>query len=392
MKSTLNFLLRFLAGAVVGAAVAIVGMGEFLELLEVLDVGPSRLLAYLLGLPVVLFLVLLVHELGHLTGGRLAGFRAYLLAVGPLAARRTDAGWRLGLSRNPAAWAGLAASAPQKTRGLRRRMGLYFAAGPATSVLAGAGAFGLALLLGALLGVREVGASGPLAVSLLWLGTFGVLSVGLGFLTLIPGRTEGLYTDGGRLLRLARAGPEMEGEFALMAVSGLDLGGKRPREWPDDLMELSLTADPDDFVGIHARLAAHLKALDEGEHARAAGLLEEALEGRRLLGPRSGADLLLHAAWFYAVHTGRAERARELLDAAGEPVMVGQHLRAMAEGAVLIAEGDREAGVRALNEALLRLRVGMARGRARAEEEWIRELRDRARAAPTGPASSPGTP
>ena len=112
---------------------------------------------------------------------------------------------------------------------------------------------------------------------------------------------------------LARTGPELEGELALMAVSGLDLGGKRPREWSDDLVELSLATDPDDFMGIYAR-----------------------------------------------------------------------HLRAMAEGAVLIAEGDREAGVRALNEALLRLRVGMARGRARAEEEWIRELRDRARAAPTG--------
>jgi len=383
MKSTLNFLLRFLAGAVVGAVVAILGMGEFLELLEVLEVGPPRLLAYLVGLPVVLFLVLLVHELGHLAGGRLAGFRAYLLAVGPLAARRTEGGWRLGLSRSPGAWAGLAASAPQKTRDLRSRMGLYIAGGPATSVLAGAGAMALALLLGSLLGVGEAAAGGPLAVSLLWLGTFGVLSVGLGLLTLIPGRTEGLYTDGGRLLRLARAGPELEGELALMVVSGLDLGGKRPREWPDDLVELSLATDPDDFMGIYARMAAHLKALDEGDHARAASLLEEALERRRLLAGRSGADLLLHAAWFHAVHTDRVQRARELLDSAGEPVVVGRHLRAMAEGAVLLAEGDREAGIKALNEALVRLKVGMARGRARAEEEWIRELRERARAAPS---------
>lgn len=48
------------------------------------------------------------------------------------------------------------------------------------------------------------------AIGGLWAAAFGVSSLGIALVTLLPGRTAGLYTDGAQILRYVRGGQAME--------------------------------------------------------------------------------------------------------------------------------------------------------------------------------------
>ena len=215
MKDLRELLVGLAFGALIGLAVAGVGGGLVLEVVDRMEPEGSGALV-LLALPLALFVAIGVHEGGHLLGGRLAGFRAYFLLVGPLRLERTVQGWRVGVNGRLSTWGGLAAAAPSDGRRLRHRMALYVAGGPGASLL-----LGVLCLLGALLlhatdvgGLAQSEGTVSLAVGLafLALAILGAGSVLLGVVTLIPGRSGGMYTDGGRLLRLVRGGRELETE------------------------------------------------------------------------------------------------------------------------------------------------------------------------------------
>lgn len=365
----LKLLLHFAVGALVG-----IGLGyllgatgwaaEALDRVGRVELGPDRFALFLAGVPALVFLLVLVHEVGHLTGGRLAGFRAYLLLVGPLRVERVRERWTVGLNPRIATWGGLAASAPDDARNLRGRMALYAAAGPGANLLSGIAV--LAVL------VAWAGSLPPVLHA--WMIAFTLGSFVLGVLTLIPGQAAGMYTDGGRLLRLLRTGPELEGDLALIALTGLSLAGRRPREWPQELVAQALSLPPDSLMGVFARQVAYLRTLDLGDVEAAKAHLDEALDHREVMGTAGGATIRLHGAFFYATHGDDVLRARRLLDEARESPLEARHLRPMAEAAVLMAEGD-ETGARAkLGEARLLTGGSLDRGSSGAEEEWLELL------------------
>jgi hypothetical protein len=147
--------------------------------------------------------VIAVHELGHLLGGRLVGFRFRLLVVGPLRIVADDDRLRLGLNRNLIEYAGVAGSAPEDATAsgpeFTKRMAIVLAAGPILSLLAGG--LALALLLAdvpdSLFRSRFTEFVAFRVVSL-----FAAGSLAVGLVTLLPGGTRNRPTDGSRILQL----------------------------------------------------------------------------------------------------------------------------------------------------------------------------------------------
>ncbi|HEX7241865.1 MAG TPA: hypothetical protein VF263_16405 [Longimicrobiaceae bacterium] len=279
----------FLASVAVGGAAGVLiarSVERGLPRLE-LDGGEKALLVLLLL--VILLAVIAVHEVGHLLGGRIAGFRALLLVVGPLRVERSEVGTRVGLNRSLGLAGGLAVSVPRDTRDLRRRTLLLVAGGPAASLLAGAAAYAARSGLG--LGSLPAGAGAGAGTTLASVGllAFAVFSAAIGVATLIPGRTSGFYTDGARILRLLRGGPDTEREVAILALTGLSMGGRRPREWDPALVERANALPDDTPFGVAGRMMAHSAALDRGDVAAARRHLEEALELREALPSRHAA-------------------------------------------------------------------------------------------------------
>lgn len=90
-----------------------------------------------LGLPLAVWLVLLVHEAGHLAAARLQGWPFLLLLVGPLRVVRGASGLVWGLNRAWPTWGGLTASIPPVDHTFRRQMLLMVLAGPLASATLG---------------------------------------------------------------------------------------------------------------------------------------------------------------------------------------------------------------------------------------------------------------
>lgn len=366
-----------------GAAVAVLCCSVLLGFLPEARLG---VLDWLVAYLPALILAPAVHEAGHLIGGRLAGFRAALFVLGPLRVERTAGGIRAGLNRSLALYGGTAASVPEDTHDLRRRTLLMIAGGPATSILSGV----LALALREPLGLAAIPAAAGHAHVIASTATavFGVMSLLLGVVTLIPSRAGGPHTDGRRILQLLRSGPAADRDVALFALWGQTLAGRRPREWDPDLVAQALAPADGTQFDVIARQLASVYALDRGEPGEARRHLAGALGLEETLPPLARPGLLVQAAYFAAVVDGDAVRARALFSRAGSRLTGAPHQRLLAEAAVCLAEGDARLAAGLLDRAEAQLGRAPGRGAAVMDLEHIRRLRAAAMRVPAGPAPS----
>lgn len=286
--------------------------------------GADWAIVALLFLP-ILFLVILAHELGHLLGGRLVGFRFLLLIVGPLLIQRMGSPLRVRLNRNLGLAGGLAASAPDDDHDLPRRMLVMVAGGPLTSLILGA----LALLSLPLL-------SG-LAVMLLLLG--GAISVAVGVATLIPLQSGGFFSDGARILMLLRGGPQVERWCARALLAAMALTA-RPRDLRQDLLAHATVYSGGGADDVSAALLGYSWAIDSGRTAEAAAHLDHAVRHLASFPPALQPTIRLEAAYFNAWHRGDAAAARMWLDQSAGGMFIEPYTRSRVRAAVLLAEGQ----------------------------------------------------
>jgi hypothetical protein len=278
------------------------------------------------------WLAILAHEGGHIVGGRLAGFRFNLLVAGPLRVERgDDQRVRFTLNRDRSLFGGIASSLPTGTHALPRRLALMVAGGPVASfLLAGAAA---ALLAGPLSG-------GPPLLSTL-LGVMMIISGGLGVVTLVPMRFSGFASDGARLLRLARGGPDARREAAMLSLIALSVADTAPRDWPAQTVR-DVTELRDGTSGeVSASLLAYMHLLDRGDVAAARRALHRALELADQFPRPFVPSMMVEAAFFEGFFARDAAVARAYLAEVPEKapsVRVFDRLRAQA--ALSLAEGD----------------------------------------------------
>jgi hypothetical protein len=334
------------------------------------ELGLAAKIGLGLGLLPVLLLVLATHEVGHLLGGWLAGFRFLLLIVGPLRLERTGNGLRLSLNRSLALAGGLAAALPTGSERLRQRTALMVAGGPLTSLLTGVPALLFSLPLSELQAKTGVLAAWG-AHALL---TFGFTSIGIALITLVPGKTSGFLTDGARLLQLLRGGPTAERDAALSALGAASQAGQRPRDRDGALLDQALALEDASPFTTFAHLLASARALDRDEPALAHRHLSQALALASALPPTVRPLLALEAAWFEAAVRGDAAAGRRWLAAAGEGVLVPPHSRQRALAAVLAGEGAHDEARAAAATARRLLADELDAGAARAQIDWLDRL------------------
>lgn len=371
-QSPLRFL-KALLPLVLGAAFGLVVGPLMVQGLPEIDLNPGQKLILIASLLPLLILFLGFHEAGHLLGGRLAGFKVLLFIVGPLKIERTGERFEIGLNRSLPLWGGIASSVPMDSHDLRRRMLLMVAGGPVSSLLGGAAALGLfALASSRLAADGTTFAELMLCASLL---IFGAGSLAIGAVTLIPGTTSGFLTDGARILRLLRTGPETDREIAILALMGLSMGGYRPAEWDPALVARAVGSGDDGSSNVPVgRLLALAHTEDLGRIDEAREHLETCLAQRERLPEATRAGLFLEAAWFVAVQDTDAVRARELFAYAKGGLMLPAYLWLMTEGAVLWSEGDTAGAREKLEKARTLVGQAVDRGSARADADRIEEL------------------
>ena len=317
-----------------------------------------NLLVVILSLPLIIMGILLVHELGHVLGGKLVGFRFLLLIVGPLKVTGGKNGLRFELNRNLAMAGGLAACLPIDTRNLNRRLLVMVMGGPLASLLLG---------LSGVSFFRAVFNHSPWDLLSLLLG-LGSLAIAV--VTLIPVTTSGYMTDGSQILSLLRNDATARQKALILALQGESLSGVLPRNWNRSLLAEALVGEGDPNSQAIAQVMAYYAALDRGEIDRAGSHLSKALQAEDRLAKGFVEAIYLEAAYFYGALRKDLASARQFL-LKGKHSLAEAHTQLRAEAAVLFAAGDINAAQAKAREAILMAERSFDRGSALAEKAWL---------------------
>lgn len=202
-----------------------------------------------------------VHEVGHVLGGWLVGYRFMLLVVGPVRLDRTEGRLRVVLNRSLAMAGGMALSVPTNRERLSRGYAVLLAGGPGLSFIGG-----LAGLVVAWLTPADAGLGVHIKLAL---GVFGFVSLLLGLVTLVPMPMGDAASDGLRLMRLVRGGPVAERDAALLRVVGQATLGERPSVWDRDAVLTALHPADGSSGDVTASYFALMHARDRGDGAEA---------------------------------------------------------------------------------------------------------------------------
>ncbi len=149
------------------------------------------------------FIVVSIHELGHILAGLCHGFKFHLFVIGPIGLKRNEQDKVvLYLERNPALWGGICAVFPKTSDpGNFKVFARVVIAGPLFSLVFG----GISLFLFFLI-------DHPFLLLL------GAMAVAISISNLIPSRSGAFYSDGGRWLRMVRNTKARAVELALFNV------------------------------------------------------------------------------------------------------------------------------------------------------------------------------
>ncbi|HEY0866965.1 MAG TPA: site-2 protease family protein [Fimbriimonas sp.] len=323
---------KFVGYLLLGALIGVLLAGRPLSA----DLARAVLVGFVLIVPLALlalFLAIVVHELGHVAGGRLAGMEFRFVQFGPLSIHRQDG--RCQMKWIPRSFAGgLAFMVPARHR-LVEQYRSFILGGPLASLAWCA--ICLALYIWA---HREPSPAWAPLTTLL----FGISLVVLPG-TLWPHVVNGYPTDALFLLKLRTPGPERDRILALFEVHREGASGKRARDWSTDLLETALIPQDGSQFELRARYLAYWHCLDRGEWERARDEIERAVSLVKHRDRRAGVvgqAVLLEKAYLLAFFDHDADAAAALIRELKEPGTFVEGIKLRAESAIAWARADAD--------------------------------------------------
>lgn len=330
----------------------------------------------------IIWLTIIVHELGHALAGWYVGFRVDLIVIGPLKLiRLTD---RLRWRVNKQSFApGFVMATPLVSHQLMRKYVLFILAGPLFTLLLAIASLLICLSLLDKIDVLNF-TSGLRNKSGLYLQLFFVL--GFSFLvncnalliSIIPMLIRGKYlNDGGILLRLMQQQQHLTlrdqqlGSLAYM----MTIEGIRPNQWNrDELLQCLGTKSLGTASDVSAWLMGYYHFLDSREIQAAEAFLDKAHECYQIHYSEARPSVLLESVYFKAFNHNDITQAAEFIKLCEGNTEVEQPTRLRAEAAVHLVEKQFEQCLQKAESALKELKYSQDRGGALAEADWINAI------------------
>lgn len=321
-------------------------------------------LAFIAMLPACAFFVILAHELGHVIGGKLAGLQFLFMVVGPMKVTRSEHGLVWQMNRSIALMGGLACCVPRDPKKFLSALRWMIIGGPLASFLLMA----VCYVFSSYVTELPLAPSWILFVSRL-LKTTAMISMLIGVLTMYPGTSANMKTDGRQFIELFKSNPHARRQNLVRLLVGQSLAGIRPSEWDSGVIEeldeayAQLNNDeeslPERVIWSSLRSAA---AVDRNELETAHELIQFNLTHARLYPIFARGTLFLDAALFEARIRHDADAAEALICAAPEGMLVESYLLPSAQAEVSRLRGNlKEAKTlaqRALDETTSALDAG----------------------------------
>lgn len=326
-----------------------------------------------------IWLVIALHETGHLLAGLAQGFRLALYTAGFLGIRGTERGAQLFFNKDISLVGGLAATFPERLVSgpdLRRKFAWIVAAGPLTSLAVGiAGiAIGRMVLL-----QMDAPASLSTKAGIVFLFVTGIMSSLIFLVTILPLPTNGFMTDGARLLSLLHRGEKGLREEAGLSVMALMGAGRLPGEYPPDLIERLTALPADNLLGLNGHFIAFTHYLDRGDVERAR-TFAQTVETNISVAPAGPFRryYLKEIVFFHAFLMRDAEKVHSLwagIQKSAEKDKDAATFRVKA--ALALLEAQPEIATAHVEAGLKKVTNLPFRGQRRFEEKWLLAIQDK---------------
>ncbi len=287
----------------------------------IVGLGLSALAAY--------YLMLAIHELGHVAAGLCVGFRCRSLRVGPVL---IDRPLRVSLYRGSGAVVnGVAELIPVATDKLARRGVIMVLGGPVANILSAM----IVLLL-------------PLPLTA-FSALFIVCSIANGVNDLFPFESRLGVSDGRRIWMLLRQPALGERWLALLHLGGKINDGVLPESFSAEFLAKAIAVRNASADTVKAYAIAYSAAFHQKKDNEAARHLETCLTYSSHASPVVREALVSDAAVFQARRRKRADLATQWL-AEIPSTTPNRWLRSRAEAAILEAEGDVDGATEKLSD------------------------------------------
>ncbi len=366
-KVVLFPLILALAGVAVGY-----GVGRFFSSPESSSHTPLEFKLLLLPLMLLAFLlVLALHELGHVLAGLAVGFDFRMYTVGPFMIEKEEGKLLFKWNKNLNTFGGLALCLPQNTENLAPKFIRFAAGGPVASLCWAMLAFGV----GQALPTSPEGS--------FWMGTallsafFGlsaIFSLIIFVLTIIPMKSGGFYSDGGRILNLWKGGQQAQLEVILLQALAQSMTGTRIREIDIKPLQKALDFQVDTPFKAYIHSFLYLYFLDTHQPQEAGTHLDVYTQYLPQIPGGYQAALWLEKTYYTARYEEDADTARTYFDNAiiGAVIPKAQIFRA--EAALALAEDKPKLALQKAEAAIAALPKSMDKGAAKAEAEWLEAI------------------
>ena len=219
-------------------------------------------LAVLIGI-----VITIAHELGHAFSGILFGMKLRAFLAGPFQWRMREGRWQFQFRPLAVLSAGGATGlVPADPNFPRWRELLVIAAGPATTFVTGIAALCIAFYVSTDSPWQAYGIP----------ALFGVWSVVLGAMNLLPFRTPTGYSDGAQIYQLLSGGPWGDFHRIIALVGSTVVTALRPRDYEIDAIRRTSLAISQGPQGLLLQLFAYSHFLDQGKAVEADVALKRA--------------------------------------------------------------------------------------------------------------------
>jgi Zn-dependent protease len=309
---------------------------------------------------IILFAVVVIHELGHALAARTAGMQFTLFALGPLELRRNRCRWKFRFdSKMFLRRAGAVGALSVSARPPRWHGASVAAAGPAVNLVTGAGAL--------LVGLKTSFAWWPMLGGYLVL--FGAVSLVYGSANLVPFRVGRLYSDGARFYQSIASNPFCDLVRIQQTAMAVPETVLRPRDYDIEAIERTASLFPGDSQGHYLRLYEHEYYLENSlsEQARKALNEAEAIYERCALKEQTEVTFILGHAFLFR-DGDRTRRWWQRLEARQPDRSKSEYW--MAKSAFDCIEGRVEEAAAALRQAVVLIQGQPASGSRAFDEDW----------------------
>ncbi len=333
MKNILRAFVLAVLGGIIGVSATHFSMDFLSPLLD------SMHLAWLLILlPLSVFSAILIHEVGHVVGGAMNGFRFSFLSVFLLRIEKINGRLEVGLNRILAGQGGLAVMIPPPA--VTRGNYLWFVAGGPLGSLAGVLLSGVGLYflypdypIGALFCAASVMLNGLTA-----------------FLTMLPIHLDdNIDTDGIQFFDLVRAGDRASRKLTMARLLHEVSSGIRPSEYPEELIQSLIRNGEPDRDTLLALLFRNSAQIDRREWKEGLDTITYVIRHIDKLPPIMRRMIYLQGTILEGIH-GNAANAQDLLAKAGTKGWADQACVTLAKATVAFAANRFETVSPLLNQ------------------------------------------